>query len=248
MFSVVLTDMGLLTALTGLISLVRPITFLGIRNRSGASAVLVAGVLVAVVATLLPAQETSVGSPRTALDRVAPSYQFHEVHSITIRATPERVYRAIKDVTAGEILFFRTLIKIRYFGRPLPSNIRNSPEDRPLLDVATRATFAMFVDSPLEIVTGTAVMAPPDARKGRPPTADELLALRTRGGVALATMNFAITPGDDGTCVVSTETRVYATDPSARRRFGAYWRIIYPGSALMRRMWLRAIRQRAEAA
>jgi len=30
-----------------------------------------------------------------------------------------------------------------------------------------------------------------------------------------------------------------------RRRFAAYWRLIYPGSALIRRSWLRAIRQRA---
>ena len=44
-----------------------------------------------------------------------------------------------------------------------------------------------------------------------------------------------------------TGGRVHATDASARRRFAAYWRVIYPGSALIRRMWLRAIRVRAEA-
>ena len=44
----------------------------------------------------------------------------------------------------------------------------------------------------------------------------------------------------------STETRVFATDDSARRRFAAFWRVIYPGSALIRRMWLRAIQRRAE--
>jgi len=32
-----------------------------------------------------------------------------------------------------------------------------------------------------------------------------------------------------------------------RQRFQLYWRVIYPGSALIRRMWLRAIKQRAEA-
>ncbi|MFL6200136.1 MAG: hypothetical protein ACJ76J_13235 [Thermoanaerobaculia bacterium] len=31
----------------------------------------------------------------------------------------------------------------------------------------------------------------------------------------------------------------------ARRRFAAYWRIIYPGSAFIRIMWLKAIRERA---
>jgi uncharacterized SAM-binding protein YcdF (DUF218 family) len=58
-------------------------------------------------------------------------------------------------------------------------------------------------------------------------------------------MNFLIAPdGPDGS-VVSTETRVFATSPAARRRFAAYWRVIYPGSAIIRRMWLRAIRRRA---
>ena len=34
---------------------------------------------------------------------------------------------------------------------------------------------------------------------------------------------------------------------AARRRFAAYWRVIYPGSAIIRRMWLRAIERRAMA-
>jgi hypothetical protein len=38
---------------------------------------------------------------------------------------------------------------------------------------------------------------------------------------------------------------VFASSPSARRRFAAYWRVIYPGSAIIRRMWLRAIEHRA---
>jgi hypothetical protein len=58
-------------------------------------------------------------------------------------------------------------------------------------------------------------------------------------------MNFLVTPdGQDGS-FVSTETRVFANNAAARRRFAAYWRLIYPGSAMIRRMWLRAIVRRA---
>jgi len=64
-------------------------------------------------------------------------------------------------------------------------------------------------------------------------------------GYAKATMNFLITESESG-CVVTTETRVHATDARSRRRFGMYWLAIYPGSALIRRMWLRAIKRRAE--
>jgi hypothetical protein len=45
---------------------------------------------------------------------------------------------------------------------------------------------------------------------------------------------------------VITETRVWATDPAAVRRFGLYWAFIYPGSALLRDGWLAAIKKRAE--
>jgi hypothetical protein len=59
-------------------------------------------------------------------------------------------------------------------------------------------------------------------------------------------MNFLVEDAGDGFSSVTTETRVYTTDTFARRHFAAYWRIIYPGSALIRRMWLRAIAHRAE--
>jgi hypothetical protein len=57
----------------------------------------------------------------------------------------------------------------------------------------------------------------------------------------------APTPAASKVTIVTTETRIYATDASAGRRFAPYWRVIYPGSALIRRMWLRAIAHRAEA-
>ena len=45
---------------------------------------------------------------------------------------------------------------------------------------------------------------------------------------------------------LETETRIQATDQSARRRFAVYWRIVGFGSALVRRDVLRAARKRAE--
>jgi hypothetical protein len=60
-------------------------------------------------------------------------------------------------------------------------------------------------------------------------------------------MNFTVAPGHVlGTVRLRTETRIVISEPIARRRFALYWRAIFPGSALIRRMWLRAIRMRAE--
>ena len=245
--TIILTGGGLAVTFAGLVSVLRPLSLLRIRTRARAAVLAFAGVLLTTIAVLLPAEETTVRGAQSALDRTLPTFHFNEVHSLAVAAAPQQVYRAIKDVTAADILFFRTLVWLRRFGRPGPESILNPSPHRPVLDVATNTTFVTLADTPNELVVGTVVVAPPAAaRSVRQFTREEFIALRSRSGFALAAMNFAIERVADGTCIVSTETRVYATDPRTRRRFAAYWRVIYPGSALIRRMWLRAIRERAE--
>ncbi len=60
-------------------------------------------------------------------------------------------------------------------------------------------------------------------------------------------MNFRLGPAANGRTALETETRVFVTDAGTLRAFAAYWRTIYPGSALIRRSWLEAVRRRAEA-
>jgi hypothetical protein len=202
-------------------------------------------VSVAAAGLALPAFESRTAARVTRLDEFAPAWQFHEVHTIRIAAPPERVFAAIKQVRADEIFLFRALTWIRRGGRQLPPGILNAGSDTPILDVATKGGFIYLADdAPREVVVGTVVAAPPGAR-------GKLTPLRFKQpfppGFAVAAMNFRVTPDGAGGSIVSTETRVFATDASARRRFAAYWRAIYPGSAIIRRMWLRAIARRATA-
>jgi hypothetical protein len=179
------------------------------------------------------------------LDRAAPAYEFHESHSLTIRATPERIHDAIINVTADEVLLFRTLVWIRRLGRPLPPSILSVPKGTSLHEIATRTSFVTLADSLLELVSATVVARPRGSP--RPRSAAELLALRAEPGHAIATMSWTIDPRGDGTCFVATETRVHATDAGTRLRFAAYWFLIRAGSGFIRRMWLRAVRKRAES-
>jgi hypothetical protein len=179
------------------------------------------------------------------LDRFVPEYQFRERHSVEVNAPKKRVYEAIKSVTAKEIFLFRTLTWIRRRGRPGPEGILTAPADMPILEVATRTTFLTLVDDPdREAVVGTVVIAP-RGRSCSIAAPGDFLAIR-EAGFAVAAMNFSIEArGSDG-CLLTTETRVFATDPASRRRFALYWAIIRPGSGFIRRMWLRAIKRRAE--
>lgn len=239
---------GLLALFLGVISLLRPLLFLKIRTRRRAALLLVFGLLMTALGFAFPVQETRIAEPRTQLDQFTPVYQFSEVHSIQVRAPKDRVYRAIKEVTADEILLFRTLTWIRRLGRSGPKNIMNPPEHAPLLEVATRTSFLLLAEEPgREIVVGTLVAAPPGFRLKGNPTAEDFKAIHAPG-FAVAAMDFLVEDDGSSACIVTTETRIYATDVYARQKFSVYWRVIYPGSALIRWMWLRAIKLRAEAA
>jgi hypothetical protein len=47
--------------------------------------------------------------------------------------------------------------------------------------------------------------------------------------------------------LLSTETRVLATDPKTRRAFAAYWFVIRPSSSAIRREVLKVVARRAES-
>ena len=56
-------------------------------------------------------------------------------------------------------------------------------------------------------------------------------------------LDFRAEPRADGS-LLTTETRVHALTPRARRLFRLYWLAIGPFSALIRRRWLKAIARR----
>jgi hypothetical protein len=236
--------LGLVIAVAGLVFFVKPMGRLGIPTRRRAVALAGIGVVMAGIALLLPASESRISRVHTRLDEFAPVWQFREFHAISIDAPPARVFEAIKRVRADEIWLFRTLIRIRSGGQPLPKDVLNATKRvESLIDVATQTTFVYLADdAPREFVVGTVVGRPSGARGTITP---EMFQKPLPPGFALATMNFVVTSNGGSGAVVSTETRVFANSPSSRRRFAAYWRVIYPGSAIIRRMWLRAIRRRA---
>jgi hypothetical protein len=237
---------GLTLLLTGLVSLLWPLRFLEIRTRRVAALVAAGGLLFFVIALALPVSANGVTTHTVKLDDWMPCWQIRERHIIPVAASPEKVFAAIHAVRADDIFLFRTLIAIRQCGQPGQESIMNAPEQKPILDVATQTTFVLLAEeAPRELVIGTVVVAPPKARaSGR--LTPELFQKKLQPGVALATMNFLVTPDDRGGSTISTETRIYANDRSALRRFAIYWRVIHPGSDIIRRMWLRAIKQRAE--
>lgn len=242
---VLLVDFALALVAVGLVSLMRPLRFLRIRSRRAALAVVGVGVALLVIGLALPVFPRRLPGPRMAIDEIVPAYQFGEHHEIRVAAPPERVIAAAKAVTAQEIRLFRLLTWLRsprWPGRARES-ILNPSADQPILEVALRSGFVLLREEPgREIAFGAVVCCSP---RQPPRSAEEFQALE--GSLARAVMNFHVVDAGGGVSRLVTQTRVAATDAEAERAFARYWRIIYPGSALIRRMWLRAIKARAEA-
>ena len=75
-------------------------------------------------------------------------------------------------------------------------------------------------------------------------TDTEFVAGLSPHGLEIA-FDFRAEPRPDGS-LLTTETRVHALTPRARRVFRAYWLVVGPFSALIRRRWLKAIARAAE--
>ncbi len=240
----VLAYVGVGLSLAGVISGLRP-QLVRWRSRRPGLALLPIGLVLASAGAWWPVGARG-GAGGTLLDGFVPQFHFGEFHATHVRATPERVFRAVHAVTADEIRFFRILTWIRSPRLPwkdTPEGILAPDWNAPIVDVALRSGFVLLGEIPdAELAVGTVVCC-------------ETVALGSAGGFralgrlgfARAALNFRVEDLGDGTSRLTTETRVVADAAPARRRFGLYWSFIYPGSWLIRYGWLEAIRRRAEA-
>lgn len=186
--------------------------------------------------------------PRT-LDRFLPSYRHNEVHETVITASLEAVRRAVREVKGREIALSRLLFGIRALpGRLLGRHLPKRDSEKTVLDSLLSGGFIPLSENPDEIVVGVIGQFWKWTEGGgfvHLSGPEEFLGF-SREGFAKAVMDFALEPLGDGRVRLRTETRVLPLGRGASRRFGLYWMVVGPGSAILRRSWLSAIRRRAE--
>lgn len=184
------------------------------------------------------------------LDALLPQYDFSERHARVIGREPRTVYDGFKALTLRELPVSGLLFAVR----SLPARMagrRGLPSQSgvPLLEQFLDLGFVLLVDAPGEELAA-GVIGQMWRRGGRmviPRDRDTFLAFAEPGFVKTA-LTFRFVDQADGTTLVETETRVAATDPTARRGFGRYWWLIRGFSGLIRRDWLRAVARRVERA
>lgn len=182
------------------------------------------------------------------LDRFLPEYDFHEVHSVRVNASPEGTYTATKELTPSDLPW---PVHLMFRIRELPAKLtgKSTTElkaDSTFLEQLLGEEFMLLSDSSEEIVFGLIgqfwkLRGGENIRLAEP---CEFIDFAT-AGYAKAAANLAFEPAGDET-VLSTETRIWAPDEKTRRKFAFYWRLISLGSGWIRIMWLNAIKRRAE--
>ncbi len=186
------------------------------------------------------------------LNEFLPSHEFREIHSVIVNAAPEKVFTALKELTAADIspLVF-LLLDIRSLpARLLRKSVSGSIDDGPFLEQLYKGGFIPLAEEPnCEIVFGL-VGQFWKLTGGDVPHIPDAAAFLTFDDPAFAKVaaNLAINVDRQGRTRCSTETRIHIPEPSTRHKFAIYWRIISMGSAFIRVLWLRAIKRRAEKA
>ena len=233
---------GIVSALLGLANLVRPFRFMGIRKRAVGLLVLAGGAVLSLAALFWPAGIIHVAQSRTRLDEIMPEYQFSETHSARIHAPRDRVFEAVRQSTFGDMKSLASLLKVRAAVLRLPSNESAFLANMRILEAFGASGYVSGATDNEILMAGGANLI----KKGplRPRTLQEFADDREPGVIKIG-YNFKVVEAGDGWSTITAETRMAAPGQYSRGA-ARYWRLIVPGSGLLRRQWLDGIKHRAE--
>lgn len=169
------------------------------------------------------------------LDDFLPQWDVRERHEVLVPLPPERAYQAIKELDLSRSRLISLLFALRGLPRGNSLTLQN----------LTIVGFVVLAeDPPVEIVVGLTGRFWRMRGGIRKAGADDFVSFADPGFVKAA-WNFRVHLVG-GSSMVSTETRVLATDEPSRRSFRRYWFFIGPFSGLVRREALRLIKKSSE--
>lgn len=175
---------------------------------------------------------------RMVLDDMLPEWNRRERHKLALDAPPAAVIQAARDLTWGEVPSFRRMVSMAGLGKV------KFPPDGQVLDMFLGNGFEVLHHSDHELVIGgiERISRKQPVVRMQDDAASQFRTFDEPKHIMLG-FNFRYVDG-----VLSTETRVRATDPRTLKLFAAYWFVIRGGSGLIRHIWLRGIRRRVLSA
>jgi hypothetical protein len=178
------------------------------------------------------------------LDAVMPHYDVVERHSIQVAAPPGLALAAACDADLTASPFIRAIFRAREI--VLGSKPQTGARPRGLLAMTTSIGWRVLTDVPgREVIVGAVTQPWLADVVFRPLSADDFIVFREPGYVKIA-WTLRADPDGPGHSILRTETRVVATDHTARVMFLRYWRRFSAGIVLIRWLMLGPIRRDAE--
>jgi hypothetical protein len=242
---------GVILAVTGLISLIQPLTFLFIMNRIIALSVVLGGVLMAAISLLYPVKTKHSPTTNQTIDDLMPGYAFNEIHDVCIKASPGKIKQVLQVTGVKDIPVAHLLMKIRGIADEDVDLTDKASNNLVSSDTVSTPDFNFFVVAPDEWITVmilNSVIITNNENQTAPPeisTLEQFTSFKHPGYVKVV-VNFRFISTNNDETILTTETRVQGIERRDSQVFGRYWRIIYPGSAIIRRVWLDTIKKKAQ--
>jgi hypothetical protein len=179
------------------------------------------------------------------LDEVVPHPHYRMCHSRTVSAPPAAVWEELCQVTMSALPLGYALEGVRLLPARLAGRKHQPLAGRTFLDVTPIPV--LFSERP-QVVISAGLSQAWRLLGGLPPPRLDAAALRawSQPGWVKVAMEFRLESIPVGT-LLSTETRILATDPRTGRSFAAYWFLIRASSGAIRREVLRVVARRAES-
>ncbi len=180
------------------------------------------------------------------IDELLPEFEFVERHAITICGLVPEVYDAIARVDFAQTRGIKILLTLRALPNRLFGSARGRSAFRLTLRDAEKFGFFIAAERPPEELVIVLQGKFWSVRPGTECVALSDLDRPVPAECARAAWNFSVRAVNATHVVLKTETRIHCADSASRWKFRFYWLVVRPGSGLIRRMMLRAIRAQVE--
>jgi hypothetical protein len=169
------------------------------------------------------------------IDEFLPRYEVNTRYQIEVHAPLPDVYSVARNLDMGSSKLVRLLYRLR-----------GLPQDDLTVDGMLKWGFVLLADKPSQELVfgliGRFWTSPPQIQRVN---ADTFITFN-EPGYAKAAGNMSFVAISNGTVKVTTQTRIHCLDIASRYRFRIYWLLIRPFSGIIRKEWLRLIKQQAE--
>lgn len=171
------------------------------------------------------------------IDEFLPTFDVAERYRVNVSASPDKVYAAARRMDISDATLTRWLFRLR----GIPASSKFTRED------FIKMRFVLLGEKPEDEILLGLVGRFWTASGGLRRVNVEEYRRFSEPGYAKAAWNFHLVPqADNTTTILETETRVYCTDDTSRRKFRLYWTLIGAFSGLIRREILQSIKRSAE--